>query len=141
MNVKDLEKASKLMEQIKALDAEIIKVEKFAVQLANHNHKAEIIFKAENLDDQAKQKVCFDEDGSLMTPGAEHRSRFDMFSSMINGGPRHYSFRCDQSVGTTVLNAQVTETDMLQMLGLLLHIRQEQRRDLIGELKRMGLVL
>ena len=73
MNIKKLEKATKIYEQIKILDAQISELEKFAMLVANGEIKSSFELKIEDLGKQKEdaEKVGFDEDGSLIKGSTE----------------------------------------------------------------------
>ena len=56
MNIKTLEKASKIIEQIKKLDAEIIELDSYAMKLINSNSEINLTlsFDKENNESDAK---------------------------------------------------------------------------------------
>jgi hypothetical protein len=67
MNINKLEKATKILEKIKLIDAEIIEIDKLAHIILNNETNIQLAINVENLTKakEAKEKVSFDEDGSM----------------------------------------------------------------------------
>ena len=83
MNIKTLEKASKIIEQIKKLDAEIIELDKYAMKLINSNSEINLTLSFDKENNES-DKVNFDEDGSLINmPRMEYISPFFMISIWV----------------------------------------------------------
>lgn len=59
MKISQLEYASKIMNEIKDLDKEIILYEKFAMELAEFDHKVEIKISSKNMEQSEDEKVSF----------------------------------------------------------------------------------
>jgi len=142
MSIKKLEKATKILEKIKILDAEIIEIDKFAMFAANDEIKASFELKIDNIGKKKEDenKVEFDSDGSLKS-GAT-----DFYAEMIRKYTSPLSFPFLTPMGNSTsdkkneyaLRADISENTTLNILGLLLCDKQRKRDLLIGELAKYG---
>ncbi len=71
MEIKKLSKAARLLDQIKALDNEIIELDKIALIVVNDRTEINLNLSVKNLtkEDEDKIRVSFDTDGSLTSGG------------------------------------------------------------------------
>lgn len=141
MNLKKIEKASKIVEQIKRLDAAIIEIDRFALMIANQDSPCIIDLKADDEKKKAEEsnKVRFDEDGSLLNPGHEDIME-RMRRSMLGFAPGGWlTPSCGTPKDTRVsLVAEMSNTETLQVLGILLGNKQAQRGALLHQLQQIG---
>ena len=70
MKIKDLQKITALYEQIKSIDAEIIKIEKMGMSIASNPTTISFCLKVvdENTKKEKSKANLFDKDGSLIRP-------------------------------------------------------------------------
>lgn len=139
MNLKELQKAQKLYDRIKELDAEIIEVEKVAQYVADK--KASVKFSIKVTDTEKvkdKDKVSLDADGSLVYG---QRSPLDAYKFMFSpfGLPSctpekkespDASYKCD-----------VSESVCLGVLGVVLASKMEARELAMKALKKIGITI
>jgi hypothetical protein len=118
MNIKKLEKATKIYEQIKVLDAQIIEIDKFAMLVANSETKSSFELKCKDLGKKKdnEEKVGFDADGSLIKGQTEgYRSMFDLWM------PRLYTTTADKkNENEIVLKNELSVNAVMSILGILL---------------------
>lgn len=140
MDIKKLEKANRILVDLKKLDAEIIDIEKYAMQIANGRAKTSFTLKFEDLTKKGDDdKVDFDEDGSLILRG--HRvNRADMmrnpFAFMIEMDRHIVS---DKKKPVEELSYKLSDTTTLQVLGCILSEKTEIRTRMIKQLNRYGI--
>jgi hypothetical protein len=141
MNVKQLQKASRILEKIKMLDEEIIQIDKQALLIANGEVKIELSLKVKDLAKERKEaeKVQFDEDGSLIQGGGFYEM---MRRSMGSGIMPAYQISFGGSDLKNEVKAEsfetITERAALQILGVLLGEKQSKRLELISQLGKVG---
>jgi hypothetical protein len=138
VNIKKLDKANKIYQQIKELDKEIIEIDKHAMLIANGEVKLSLTLNIDDLKKKEKEesKVKFDEDGSIVVnDGVVSLS----WSTMFIGLPTNVTE--DKNKHTTTFNTQVIENEALQILGVLLYVRQQKREQLLDRLHKMGIAI
>ena len=149
MNIQELERSQKIYAQIKDLDAEIIEIEKVAILIANGNAEVNLSLKVKDISPkkQEKEKVEFDEDGSLKTSlgsGMNFRmgiiSPWGMGESLFEKMYGKGAIEKEEAPGTN-LKACLSENLSLNVLAILLYDKQSRREKLIRNLKRVGVTL
>ena len=130
IQLKDLAKAKRIYNDIIELDAEIIRIEKMANEIINDECVLSLNIKLTNITQQAKQKISFDEDGSLMKRRVDIRS-YDFF-----GIPRGIIMVSEDNAQNN--NFEFSESDCLKTLQFILNLKACNRHNLIIELGKMG---
>ena len=130
MKIQNAEKISKLLLKIKELDEEVVRLEKMANVIANDNLGIKVKFKV-LLPQEEKEKDIIDKDESL-----NMRDTGSMFSYLFPSlaikdakkerNEEHRSFR-------------VTDSEALQMLGVIIGSIDSERRKLIKKLESLQL--
>ena len=127
MNIKKIERASRIVSEIKALDKEIISIEKIAQVIADgKSMKIEIQTEAPA---EGKKETILDEDGSLISPqdntplGALARQWI-----LHLGGATPTSTNMERIVKHQF---ELTDGDALNILAVLLRVKQTQREMLL----------
>ena len=131
MNLKTLDQAAKLLVEIKALDEQILGLEKWAESLVSGHYEIEVKFKFKNLDN--KDKAKFDEDGSLIKDSS-HQSPYGFSFFMDIGRIRSN----DDDKGTEKFEVKTNEVETLYMIGALLSMKNDKRNELITSIKKLG---
>jgi len=138
MNLKKLQKATKILEEVKLLDAQIIELDRFAMLVVSGDTKCSFALTIENAPKEEVEKVGFDEDGSLKMGGAE---------SYIEQMMKRYSYQPllwgssptpSAATNTQTLNHKLEESGALSILGILLGEKQVRRDKLLNQLKDFG---
>ena len=142
MNLKKLEKATKILEKIKVLDAEIIQIDKFAILVASGETKINIDLKCENhrkKEDEAN-KVKFDEDGSIVRSSHDGDATQYYFpnGAFFSGFLQQLKLPSNEPKNETSIKQELSDTATLSILGVILCEKQEARRKLIESIKQMG---
>lgn len=138
MNITKLEKATKIYEQIKILDSQIIQIDKFAMLVANGEIKSSFELKIEDIGKKKEdeEKISFDEDGSLIK-GVPNSSRsifsawgfvIPFSSNEIKVNENEYFLKNELSINAT-----------MSILGVLLYEKQAQRQLLLNDLEKIGI--
>lgn len=139
-NIKKLEAAANMLQEIKQLDAEIIQLEKYAQKAANDEVDLELQFDIVDL----KQKLStagdlLNEDGSIKT----HREVI----VNLERGFRHYfdmnfgvppSMRNEPQKEKTTYRQRVSNGAGLRILGILMFEKKDRREYLISQLHKMS---
>lgn len=142
MEVKTLEKAYKILEKVKALDNEIIKIDKVAgivISQANGKSNSSFELKVKDYSKENSKDSILDEDGSLKTGALSHEieSPFSWLSkSMLLPHLQTKEEKVDKN--TYSLNYQLSETATLKILSVLLNEKRQEREDLIVKLQKFG---
>lgn len=136
MDFKNLEKASKLYEQIKQLDAEIIEIDKFALTVANNETESCFELRCKDLTKQKEKesKLEFDEDGSIKR---EVNNTFGL-SSLLSGVWMLPS-TIPPPNDDIVIKSQLSVNNVMNILGILLHDKQTKRQQIIERLNKLRL--
>jgi len=138
MNINKLEKATKILEQIKAIDAEIIEIDKLAIIILNNETNIQLALNVENLTKakEAKEKVTFDEDGSMSISERamdEYRNLYfpsDRIKMMLNG--------MNPKTSDRNFSQPLSDKLTLQILGVLLCEKNAIKDSLIKKLVGFG---
>lgn len=141
MNLKKIEKAGAIIRQIQNLDAAIIEIDRFAMLIANQDSPCVVTLRADDEKKKAEEdaKVRFDKDGSLINnPGI--MSWLDSYRQSMLGGFSYGGLVPSATPKDTrvSLDAEFTNSETLQVLGILLGNKQAQRQKLLHQLEQMG---
>ncbi len=140
MNLKKLENATKILEKIKVLDAEIIQIEKFAILVASGETKINLDLKCEDLrkkEDEAN-KVDLDEDGSIRNGNIINPVPHFEVGGFLSEYLGRWKPPSNLSKNETSIKQELSDTSTLSILGVILCEKQEARRKLIESIKQMG---
>ena len=138
MTLRNIENAKKIMDQLNVLTAEIIAIEKFAIEtVSGENGYFKISLELRKKQPNAKNKKP--EDSAKII----HRQFMDSMYSMIMPMPSIFGKVDLKSSESTVpkLDFEVIDTEMMQVLGLMIMFKNKQRTVLLAKLKRMGVKL
>ncbi|HZW66383.1 MAG TPA: hypothetical protein VFF23_11875 [Hanamia sp.] len=142
MDFKKLERATKIYEQLKQLDKEIIEIDRFAMLVANGEIKSSFELKIDDIGKKKEDsdKVGFDEDGSLIKGTSDslyEQMRRSFYMPIL-------SFGCDTGKETDknvhLLKNELSENATMSILGVLLQEKQFKRTNLLTQLQRLGVV-
>lgn len=135
MQLKHADKVLKIVEKIKALDADIIKLEALAMQAANGENTVVINFEVTDLSkkEEVENKVTFDEDGSI-TLNISHQIGMYLMPRVSFGGCS--TATKDESKST--FKEEIKDVTAMQIFGLLIQGKQAQREGLLQSLKKYG---
>jgi hypothetical protein len=147
MNIKEIEKVSKLVEKIKVLDVEIKDINEMALLIANVGNQSfehEFILKIKDLTKKEKEgtkKSILDEDGSLINLNSEDNkpdSTFPWSSIIIHttGKENKKEIKYDYEI-----NQKQSVNTLLRILGILMDEKQETKNKLIKQLKKFNIEL
>ncbi len=146
MNIKQLSKATKILEQIKALDAQIIEIDKLAQLAASGDIKAsfELMIMDIGKQKEEKEKVKFDGDGSIMSvdfngsynmPFQEYmQKRLSELNGYLPGGT---VTNCNKNAHS--IKNSISESVTLEILGVLLCQKHEERNKLTTQIINLGI--
>lgn len=135
MKIKNLEKATKILEQIKVLDAEIIEIDKIALLVADGGNTLSLELKVQPNNPNEKKEIL-DSDGSLI----DHNKPIG-YDGLFGGILGHYRSMCEPIKPFTphhILKKELNESSTLHILGLLLREKQFIRFSLIEKLEKLG---
>ena len=135
--ISKLEKASKILDEIKKLDSSIIHLEKVADILVNHETETDFTLSVKNLDpikkDDSKPNVL-DEEGNLII---DHNSSISELTirSLFFG---HIHKGQDKDDNKENIIEKITTDVSLAMLGVLLQYYKNKRERLIIKIQKIG---
>ena len=137
MDIKELGKASKLLDKLKVIDADIIEIEKIAQLLASGNSKQSMVLAVTDTSPETEpKKQVLDSDGSLTQPSMSVDGNTLTFSFFgLNSRPFPEN---RQDNRTKKLDVQLSDTTALQVWGVLLEQKLIARGDLIKKLENLG---
>jgi len=139
MELKKIEQANKLFLSIKKLDAEIIELDKFAQLLLNGGSDTRINLSFEPKKEK-KEKVKFDEDGSLIT-GTPTANLSALTYTFSFSGLSGLCSSSDKSEKESELKQSISENTMLQVIGVLIGQKNNEREIHLKGLTKMGFKL
>lgn len=143
MNLKKLEKATKIYEQIKIIDAHIIQIEKLAMLAASGEIKSSFQLKIEDIGEKNKEaeKVKFDEHGSLIKTNPE--SLREKMLQQMNWMPFFTGFenKNEQNKHQHLLEQELSENLTLQILGILLYEKNTLKKSYLSQLEKLGVLI
>ena len=138
MNYNKLEKATAVLTKIKAIDAEIIELDKFAMMIANGEIKSSFDLKLKDLkkSEETEKKKVLSEDGSLNTGEEVNGFKFYMPSMFSSLGDKEEK----KDPNTHTLSHDLSDTAVLQIMGVMLCEKHDRRNNLIRQLQSYGVV-
>lgn len=136
MEIKKLSKAAKLLDRIKALDQEIIKLDKIGLTVVNDRTEINLNLSVKNLtkEEDDKCKVSFDTDGSLMR-GTDINHGFSGLLSAMRAG--YYDVKPDDK-NTELLKKNLSPEDFLKVIQVLHASRMNERSLCFKKLAELG---
>lgn len=145
MNLQKLEKATKILEQIKAIDAEIVSLEKIAIQLSN-GQGVKLNIEVEIPSEEKKPNV-FDEHGFIKDEfkgEKEEKGEESAIDTYIRFSP--LSFLSGVRTGTSEKSSnkidyesKLSDTDSLTIISVLMFRKNQQRQVLINKIEKLSL--
>ena len=138
MELKKLNKASKIFDRIKELDKEIIELDKLAIVAINDKTEIKLNLTIENITkkENDENKVSFDEDGSLVFGRSVGRisGLYGFWEQRMN----ELSSEIKQPKNTTELKNKLNSRDFLLVIKVLLESKNEERNSLFKQLSDLG---
>lgn len=135
MKIKELEKATGMLQDVKILDNEIIEIEKMAMLIANNDTESMFTLQVWDKDkeQEEKNKASFDEDGSLQVPGSS-------FADYLMSGMLPFvTPKFDKNEHISTIKYDLSINASMQILGVLLWEKQNKRQNLIKKLNKYGI--
>ena len=131
MNLKQIEKATKIVEELKSLDKSIIELDKMAIKIVNDAKDIKINISC-TLPEEDKKENIFDEDGSLKiepTPTSISWGSIFVYSS---------TQKVEENKNELSITESLTDISALQLIGVLILDKQNKRKELINQLNKLG---
>lgn len=135
MKISKFEKAQKIYERVQKLDGEIIDIERLAHICAEGHNEINLQIKIKNLSKANDKKVLFDCDGSLIDPNRQETPGMFSFSFMLGSADP----KKKEDKYTDRLEEIISDEVTLQVLGVLILQKQQERHALMLTLQKMGL--
>ena len=136
MQISKVQKAAKIIEKIKAIDAEIIEIDRIAMLVANGNseNSFDLIIKEIKQPDEDKNPVL-DADGSLINQ-EKPKSLFEQYAlGWLN--PIVAEPKKDENI--TIFKNLLSEKSTLLILGVLLEEKHSKRQSYVKSLQKIGI--
>lgn len=135
MNLSRLEKATRLMEKMREVDAEIVKFEALAEQISSKPSKIKISLNVEDL--SPKKEEILNSDGDLIKSSGTTSAGLGLWTGYLSGmrgilTPKEFKENSD------TLDYEISDTTALRIIGVLLAEKQEIREAIFREFKRIG---
>jgi hypothetical protein len=131
MNLSKLSKINEGFERLKVLDKEILAIERLANDIATKSVELELNLKCVKPEDKKEQVL--DSDGNLIT-GDRPSSGFGLFSYITYSEPK-------KPTNETAYLEYISDTTALQVLGVLIMQKQEQRNLILKTFEKWGVEL
>lgn len=134
MNYKGLQKLSELYQKLKDLDAEIIVLDKLALQMATDKTSVDLTLKVLNVTKQEAEVKKNDEDDEH-DPSSFLKKYMaqSIFSPFANGGTLGEKKEDDKHASK--YSAIIDDISGIQIVGLLVMNKQELRSKIVNEIK------
>lgn len=132
MEIKQLERAKNLYEDILQLDKELIELEKYANELVNEKSECKITLEFNKV--KEKSKVKFDEDGSIVFENDNNSNYRGMFS-LVWGGTS--ITKNEEPKDTIKIEHNLVLT--IKLISVLMDEKQQKRRIFIERLSKLGI--
>lgn len=131
MQIKQLNKVMNIYEEIKEIDAEIVKLDKTALMIANEGGECSFEMKIVGPKKEEAIAVKEKETGGFIIPSS-------FFASYLRyaGGEKE-----EEEKETTKLQCSLPDTVALSILGFLLRNLNDKREALIGRLTKLGVAI
>lgn len=131
MHIKELEKATAMLQRIKILDNEIIEIEKIAMIVANNdidtNFQLKVIDKENTNEDDEQKPVEFD---------------FGEYSGFLGFmAYRNDDNKKKENKNVHTINYDLSINATMQILGVLLYEKQTIRHNIIKKLNKYGITI
>jgi hypothetical protein len=126
-----IEKIKLSYDRLKALDAEIIELEKAAILIAEKKTEIEFTLNVNDPEETEKAKCTFDEDGSLANPNGLTTSWVSIFDSYTPS-------RTEKKKFTHSIKNTLTERGAFLILGALMQEKNAERKLLLSKLEKYG---
>lgn len=136
MTEKEFIKAKVIFGKIKALDNEIVKIDRMILDSLENDFEHNVLFKS--IDHKIDNKVGIDSNGSLM-----FNSTQGLFER-LNAHVPFWSGKCEPEKKQDVkneLDLNLSVTEYVMLLKGVLNIKEQQRVVLINELESFGIKL
>ncbi len=130
LTIKEINRSQAIYKELCELDQEIIKLDKKALHLASNSEPVKLCL---TFSDTAKSKAI-DQDGSMESDLEHmHNRMFQLMavpSFLMSGEMRRKN--------TDTIDANLSDTEALSILGFLINLRKGKRNQLISELSELG---
>lgn len=135
MDIKKLKSASGLLEQLKTIDQEIIKLDKLAMSIANKKCDIEVELKVVDLEKVEKET---EERLKADTDSMEQSSIFDVYWTARRYRYGGESQDSKPKKNKLSLSEKVSDTESLEILAILLRNKRDKQRKIISRLEKLG---
>jgi hypothetical protein len=132
MNLSKLSKINEGFERLKVLDKEILAIERLANDIATKSVELELNLKCVKPEDKKEQVL--DSDGNLIS-GDRPYSSSGLFGYMLYSEPKK------PATNETTYLEYISDTTALQVLGVLIMQKQEQRNLILKTFEKWGVEL
>lgn len=135
MNFKQLDMAARIYDQIKALDAEIIEIDRIALLVANGDTQSSFELKIEDIGGRNEEdgNVQSDQWGPIFA--IQLRPIEDWLNSLNGHRFSGHPYR------NNILKNQLSESSTMRILGVLLGDKQSKREALLDQLEAIGVAV
>lgn len=136
MNLKQLGNSQKMYTDIKALDAEIVEIEKVAMLIADGKAVVKLTM---DVTDTSKKPEVKKEDSDYESEVKRYQSFFTgglLYPLTGSGSPKEEQKKPDNQ-----LKSELSDNLSLNVLAVLLYDKQQKRLALLNKLKRIGVTL
>lgn len=139
MNIKELKRAQKAIEELKVLDEEILKINNLAQQLANK--KCKIEFRVEDFDKKYEEenRVEIDENGDLTQQLENAMSGFNGVPGSMFGISFSYPKNVKLNSHIKKEYWEISDVTALNLLAVLLIEKQDKRKSIVKKLEKLNI--
>ena len=136
VKISQVDKIQRIYRQIQQLDKECIQLEKLGAEVSTDKCEIKFNLEVHNLTKDPKNRVKFDEDGSIVN-GDTNSYGLRLYSMMM----RSYAQKEEKESNSETISSIFSDVECLLIIGALLKIRYESREKLINQLKEIGVKL
>lgn len=140
MNIRKLENAAKTLDAIKAIDAEIIALDKLAQQCASGPKGIEISIAVEGHKEEEAKKVSFDADGSLAIGDKPYSG--GLYLARYAGLLTEWGGTSDLKKEADIAPSfNVDDVTAIRVIATMIEGSNEKREKLLAKLRSMGFAI
>jgi hypothetical protein len=134
MKLSEVEKLKDAYDRVRKLDGEILSIEKLALMVSEKRTEIKMSVTVDDLDEKAKGRVRFDEDGSIM--GESSPMRWSLTQMLAYASPTTPDPEASKT--TTSIQFVIPDSLALRLLGELYASKDAERKEILKYFREIG---
>lgn len=137
MDIRDIRKTASYMDDLKMLDAEVIGIEKMAEIVANSDSEYSFVLRVRDLNEEPVSLNPSTESPNYFLSVARIDDIYRSLFPRMTPTPPHFETTKNQEQ-KNVLTSNLSDTNTLLILGVLLEDKYQKRKSILAKIKEMG---